>query len=134
MASWLDSKVLNLLESGLNGLSLRHKVLADNIANVDTPNFKRSDVDFQQVLQAILKDGETKSIELKRTLPGHLSGVGTWSNDLVIQDYSTSFRNDGNNVDIDQEMSRLAQNTLQYNALATSLTAHLNMLRQVIQS
>jgi flagellar basal-body rod protein FlgB len=55
------------------------------------------------------------------------------SSQFVIQDNSTTFRNDGNNVDIDLEMTRLAENTLQYNALARSLTSHLGMLRQVIQ-
>ncbi|MGI6450307.1 MAG: flagellar basal body rod protein FlgB [Desulfitobacteriia bacterium] len=134
MAGWLDSKIINLLEGGLDGLSLRHKVLADNIANIDTPGFKRSDVNFAEVLQATLEGGKTGSIELKRTLPQHLPGIGFFNDNLVVQDNSTAFRNDGNNVDIDQEMARLAQNTLQYNALASALTSHLNLLRQVIQS
>ena len=54
MSSWLDTKVLNILEGGLDGLSLRNKVLADNIANVDTPNFKKSDVNFEAVLQTAI--------------------------------------------------------------------------------
>jgi flagellar basal-body rod protein FlgB len=52
---------------------------------------------------------------------------------FVIQDRSTSYRNDGNNVDIDLEMTRLAENTLHYNSLITMLTGHLNLYKQVIR-
>jgi flagellar basal-body rod protein FlgB len=48
MAGWIDTKIFALLEGGLDGLSLRQRVLADNIANNDTPGFKRSDVDFSK--------------------------------------------------------------------------------------
>lgn len=134
MAGWLDSKIFALLEGGLDGTSLRQRVLADNIANVDTPNFKRSDVDFENVLQTALKLQDVGHIELKRTSSKHLPGTAAFAGNFVIQDQSTTFRNDGNNVDIEQEMARLAQNTLEYNALTTSLTSHLQMLRQVVQS
>jgi flagellar basal-body rod protein FlgB len=133
MASWADSKIFTLLEGGLDGLSLRNKVLADNIANVDTPNFKRSDVKFDEVLQNALNPKNAGHIELQRTSPGHLPGTGMPGGSFLIKDKSTTFRNDGNNVDIDLEMARLAQNTLEYNALSRSLTSHLTMLRQVIQ-
>ncbi|RNC29538.1 MAG: Flagellar basal body rod protein FlgB [Candidatus Dichloromethanomonas elyunquensis] len=134
MAGWLDSKILTLLEGGLDGLSLRNKVLADNIANVDTPNFKRSDVNFENVLQAALGGEDPGQLELKRTSPLHLSGFAVSGADFVIQDQSTSYRNDGNNVDIDAEMTKLAENTIEYNALTRSLSSHLALLRQVIQS
>lgn len=134
MAGWLDSKVFTMLEGGLDASSLRQKALADNIANVDTPGFKRSDVDFDSVLQAALKNKDTGDITLKRTSSRHFPGTGMVSGNFVIQDNSTTFRNDGNNVDIDLEMTRLAENTLQYNALSSALTSQLGMLRQVIQS
>lgn len=133
MSGWMDSKLFTLLEGGLDGLGLRHRVLVDNIANNDTPNFKRSDVDFEKLLQAGMNKKDPGQIELKRTLPSHLPGVPLSSGQFVVQDKSTSFRNDGNNVDIDLEMTRLAQNTLHYNALSRSLTSHLTQLRQVIQ-
>lgn len=134
MAGWLDSKVFTMLEGGLDASSLRQKALADNIANVDTPGFKRSDVDFDSVLQAALKNKDAGDITLKRTSSRHFPGTGMVSGNFVIQDNSTTFRNDGNNVDIDLEMTRLAENTLQYNALSSALTSQLGMLRQVIQS
>lgn len=133
MAGWLDNPIFTMLESGLDGLSLRQKVLADNIANVDTPDFKRSDVNFENVLQAALKSGDAGHIELKRTSPRHLPGIGVSSGNFVAKDMNTTFRNDGNNVDIDLEMTRLAENTLQYNALARAFTSQLGMMRQAIQ-
>lgn len=134
MAGWLDTKIFNIMEGGLDGTSLRNRVLADNIANEDTPRFKRSDVNFENVLQAALKTKDAGQIDLKRTSSRHLPGIGMPGGDFVIQDLSTTIRNDGNNVDIDREMVYLAENTLQYNAIARSLTSHLGMLRQAIQS
>ena len=133
MKNWLDSKSLTLLESGLNGLSLRNKVIADNIANVDTPNFKRSNVNFESVLQAALGDKSPGNIELRRTTAAHFPALSPSNGNFIVKDNSTTFRNDGNNVDIDLEMTRLAQNSIHYNALSAAYTSHLNMLRQVIQ-
>lgn len=134
MGNWLNTDVLKLLEGGLDGLSLRNKVLADNIANVDTPGFKRSDVNFNEVLKSALGKEGLARLELRRTSPAHLPGIGSFNGNFIVKDTSTTFRNDGNNVDIDLEMARLAQNTLHYNALSTALTSHLMMLRQVIQN
>lgn len=133
MTNWLDSKIFTLLEGGLDGLSLRNKVIADNIANVDTPNFKRSDVNFEKVLQAALKDKEPNNIQLRRTRAAHIPAT-TINGNFVVQDNSSSFRNDGNNVDIDIEMTKMAQNSIHYNALSAAYTSQINMLRQVIQS
>lgn len=133
MANWLDSKLFTLLEAGLDGLSLRNKVIADNIANVDTPNFKRSDVNFDKILQAALANKDSSSIQLRTTNPVHIPAVGLSAEGFMIQDNRTTFRNDGNNVDIDTEMAKLAENTLHYNALSTALSSHINLLRQVVR-
>ena len=131
MADWMDSKMLNLLETGLDSLSLRNRVLSNNIANVDTPNFKRSDVNFERALQSAMGE-KSGTMPLRQTSPKHIQTIQL-QNNYVIQDNSTTYRNDGNNVDIDLEMTRLAENTLQYNALASALTSHLNLLRQVVR-
>ncbi|ADY54985.1 flagellar basal-body rod protein FlgB [Syntrophobotulus glycolicus DSM 8271] len=131
MNNWLDTRVLNILEGGLDGLSLRNKVLADNIANVDTPNFKKSDVNFEAVLQEAI--GEDQALPMKMSLPGHLPGVGASAGTVVLQDNSTTIRNDGNNVDVDLEMSKVAENTLHYNALAQALISQFTMLKQAMR-
>jgi flagellar basal-body rod protein FlgB len=130
MVGWLDFKILNQLEKALDATNLRYKILADNIANIDTPGFKRSDINFQAVLKEVMADHQ--GLALKRTSDRHLSG-NRFSEDIIVQDNSTSYRNDGNNVDIDLEMTRLAENTIQYNALARIYSSHLNLLRQVVR-
>lgn len=130
MAGWLDSKLFNQLESALDATSLRNKTLANNIANIDTPNFKRSDINFQAILAESMKKGQ--GLALRGTSHKHLAG-NQFSGAPLVQDNSTSFRNDGNNVDIDLEMTRLAENTLQYNALARIYSSQLNLLKQVVR-
>lgn len=131
MPGWLDSPNLTALEKGLDASSLRQKVLADNVANVDTPNFKRSDVDFQAVLNSALGNNEA-SLPLKRTSPRHLPGVAEPASPAVVQDNSTTLRNDGNNVDIDREMANVAENGIYYNSLTQALSSQLGLLRMVI--
>lgn len=131
MSNWLDTRALKLLEGGLDGLSLRNKVLADNIANNDTPNFKRSDVNFESVLQAAI--GKDPVLPLKTSLPGHLPGVGTGAGAVVVQDNSTTIRNDGNNVDIDSEMAKVGENTIHYYSLVQALSSEISILRQAMQ-
>ncbi|NLL52440.1 MAG: flagellar basal body rod protein FlgB [Peptococcaceae bacterium] len=132
MADWLNSSILNLLERGLDGLALRQKVLADNIANVDTPGFKKSDLNFEQYLQAAIDSRQDSRLPANKDITYNHS----WpvkARDFVEKDLATSFRNDGNNVDIDSEMTKLAQNNLHYDALTTMLIGHLSILKTVIK-
>jgi flagellar basal-body rod protein FlgB len=76
MVGWLDFKILNQLEKALDATNLRNKILADNIANIDTPGFKRSDINFQAVLKEVMADHQ--GLALKRTSDRHLSGNRFW--------------------------------------------------------
>jgi len=132
MAGWLDGPILNVLQKGLEASSLRQQVLSNNIANIDTPNFKRSDVDFQTVLGAALgANGGT--LAMKLTAPQHIPGVADGSGTGIVTDNSTSLRNDGNNVDVDKEMTNVAENGLYYNSLTQSISLQLGLLRMVIK-
>lgn len=132
MSGWLDTPILNVLAKSLDASSLRQKVLADNVANVDTPGFKRSDVDFQAALASALGE-QGQTLPLKETLQGHLPGVADSGSNIVVKDQSTAFRNDGNNVDIDKEMSNVAENGLYYNSTTQAISSQLALLRMVIQ-
>ncbi|MFZ3130501.1 MAG: flagellar basal body rod protein FlgB [Desulfosporosinus sp.] len=132
MSGWLNTPVLTVLEKGLDASSLRQRVLANNVANVDTPGFKRSDVDFQVALDIAL--GNKSNLALKTTLPGHLTGCAADENQSsVVTDQSTSMRNDANNVDIDREMANVAENGLYYNGLVRAISSQLGLLRSVIK-
>jgi len=130
--SWMNSRNVTLLERSLDAASMRHKVLANNIANIDTPNFKRSDVSFESVLQDALSE---RTISGRATNPRHMS-IGSPKVDQVrphvYTEESTSLRNDGNNVDIDAEMSAMAQNQIQYNALIQQINRKFASLKYAI--
>jgi flagellar basal-body rod protein FlgB len=125
---------LVVLERSLDATQLRQKVLANNIANIDTPGFKRSDVSFDSLLQAYLGDPE-RPLAGRRTNERHLPiGPGDIEQlrPSVIQETSTSVSANGNNVDIDSEMTQLAQNQIKYNALITQMNHQFSLLRTAI--
>ncbi|AFQ45725.1 flagellar basal body rod protein FlgB [Desulfosporosinus meridiei] len=133
MAGWLDRPVLNVLQTGLDASSLRQQVLSNNVANIDTPNFKRSDVNFQMALGAALGE-ESSVLQMKQTSPKHLSSISAEIDALgIVTDRTTSLRNDGNNVDIDREMANVAENGLYYNSLTRAISSQLGLMRMVIK-
>ncbi|WP_180375503.1 flagellar basal body rod protein FlgB [Clostridium thermarum] len=124
-----DEKVYDLVKKGLDAASLRSKVISNNIANVNTKGYKRYYVSFEDTL----KDTMNK-VELQKSDDLHLDGKDKPATISVKQDTSTSMREDGNNVDIENEMTNQAANTLMYNALITQVNSKLSMTRYVITS
>lgn len=122
--------LLDKIGLGLDWAALRQRAIANNLANVDTPGYKREDVSFPEVLRQA-EEGETPHLALTVTAPGHLVPKAE-ATPLVYRDASTSYRNDGNNVDIDVETAELAKNALYYNALINQAALRLANLRLVI--
>lgn len=117
------------LERAVHAASLRQQVIANNIANVDVPHFKRSDVVFEELLADKLRHGRG-TLPLRTFLPGHLpSGGGSVPEPRVVTDHSTSLNHNGNNVDIDREMALMAKNQLRYNLLVQQINHEIRMLR-----
>lgn len=111
------------LEKGLEALSLRHGVIADNIANANTPGFKKSEVSFASELLRFLD-------ERGRSAP---SAAGDPAfRPRVFRVAGTAQRLDGNNVDVEEEMAKLAENTLLYEATARQISSELTRLRLAI--
>ena len=127
----LFSPIFDLMEKGLNGLALRQQLLSNNLANVNTPGFKRSDLDFDTYLKRALQQGQ--ELSLKVTDSRHIRGSSSPKNDFAIfTDYHTSARQDGNNVNMDTEMVRLAENSLKFNAIAQQLNRKFAILKHII--
>jgi flagellar basal-body rod protein FlgB len=123
-----------MLQKSLNVGSMRHKVLTSNIANIDTPNYKA----FEVVLEDARKHNSRLKgpIELVRTQPRHLSGLHSASNPIKIKTVDSSgnnFRADGNTVDLDRTMGKLAENTLLYRTAAQIIKRKFQGLKSVIQ-
>src|SRR3954452_17518432 len=87
------------LERAISGASMRHEVLANNLANAETPGFQRSDVDFHTTLAQAMKTGQAAAIENTGFQP---------------QKENRVLRADGNGVDVDTESADLAKNSLEY--------------------
>lgn len=123
------------LRSALDGTVLRHRAIAENLANVDTPGYKRLEVEFATALKAAVSAAEQPREPLVRTDERHFPGGGGGSlgaQPAVFRVGETTGRADGNNVDPDAELTKLAENTLLYNALTQVLGRRLAMQRFVL--
>lgn len=130
MSDFLNTPMINILEKSLDASSLRNKVLSNNVANVDTPDFKRSDVDFNQILGEAMGQVEG-DLPLKVTSERHMQKI-PFNNNGVVEDQGTAYRTDGNNVDIEREMVNVAGNGIYYNSVTRAISAQLSHLRTVI--
>jgi flagellar basal-body rod protein FlgB len=127
----LFNNTFNVLSQSLNYAALKNQTISNNIANVDTPNYKAQDVAFKDVLNAATKT----SFEAKRTHPKHLSfgNANNWSSFQVVTRQNTTYNHNGNNVDIDKEMTDLAKNQIYYQALVDRMSGKFNSLQTVIK-
>ncbi|OMP68595.1 flagellar basal body rod protein FlgB [Domibacillus epiphyticus] len=123
----LFSDSITSLERGLDYAALKQKTIADNIANVDTPNYKSREVSFKRILS---NAGET--LAANRTDQRHFEFSAS-SDGTIIAKRNLTYNESGNNVDIDQEMSDLAKNQIYYNALTDRLSSKFSSLTNVIK-
>lgn len=129
-----------LLEKGLDVESLRRKVIANNIANVDVPHFKRSEVNFESELKRAIMDREEKENKLpalmtdERHIPFFVPRDVMGVRPRINLDYNTTSRNDGNNVDVEKEMVDAAKNLMRYNAFTNSLNFNFRILKSVMRT
>ena len=122
LSELFTDKASMALSRSLDGFAARHKVIANNIANAETPGFQRSEVHFEEDLKAAYDTQGTSSAKKK------LAEVTP----EVSLDTDSPARPDGNNVNIDQEVADLAKNTLSYKAATTLLESKGSILKYVV--
>jgi flagellar basal-body rod protein FlgB len=128
-------RVNHLLERGLDTESLRRRVIANNIANVDVPHFKRSEVNFESELRRVIDYNASQdnrypgTVTDPRHIPFYVERDIRSVNPRINLDYNTTYRNDGNNVDIEKEIVDASKNQMRYNAMVTSLSNNFRMLK-----
>ena len=121
---------INVLNKAADAATTRGEILANNLSNVDTPNYKRKDVSFQSYLQQALVGNDTLD-ERVADINTHLSDFSGF----VYTDSSTlSYRLDGNNVDVDTEESMYAQNQIRYNLLVELMGQEFDRYTTVLSS
>lgn len=119
---------INVLKKTADASWKRNEVISNNIANVDTPGYKRKDVQFESYLMGALTGDDSLDRRVANVRMDSL-------NSQVYTEYANlSYRMDGNNVDIDTESSNLAENQIRYYALMDSMTQEFNRLKMVLQN
>ncbi|WP_040211215.1 flagellar basal body rod protein FlgB [Clostridium polynesiense] len=117
----------DLIKRGLDASELRGRITSQNMSNINTKDYKRYSVSFEETLKS------KSDLDLKLTNEKHMNENGQAYGEIKIEkDTSSSMREDGNNVDLDLEKANQAANTLMYNALITQANSRLSNTRYVI--
>lgn len=133
LGNLLDTRSLQIARGALDGLSRRQEVIANNVANIDTPGFQRRAVDFESALREEMQG--SNGVRLAATDERHFSPAmhGSSASDSVVPRDVISERNDANTVNIDEEMTLLAETQLRYQALTQTVGRRIGTLRMVIR-
>jgi flagellar basal-body rod protein FlgB len=130
----------DMLEKGLDAALRRREIIADNIANVDVPNFKRSELIFESMLKRALDEEQRIKEEAFPTILKHKKHIPfdrapDWRNvkPKTNIDYLTIMRTDGNNVDMEKEMTLALENQLRYNIMSQILANNFRKLNIVLR-
>ena len=133
-------KTQDLLERGLNTAVLKRKVTADNLANVDVPHFKRSEVTFEANLKRAI---ESEHSQKMNAVPTQITNEKHFEffkplnyKDVTANvniDYLTSMRADGNNIDMEKEITDASHNQMTYSILAERLNQNYKLLNTVMR-
>lgn len=119
--SMLFDPTSGLVGEMIRATAIRHRVLASNLANVETPGYEAQEVTFARLLDEAQGGGSQVA-----GLPARIQAV-------VAPDPDGSPRRDGNNVDLDRQMVKLAQNTTWHAGLVQILTARISMIKAAIR-
>jgi flagellar basal-body rod protein FlgB len=125
--SSISGNTYNLLKKSMDASALRGKVIANNIANINTKGYKKLYVTFEDTLNESMGTKTMKTDNNK-----HMQTVSSSGDIVVERDENTSMRQDGNNVDIDLEMTNQAANTLMYNALVKQVNSKMSLKSYII--
>ena len=129
------SQHVSVFSQAMNLRAQRHQVLASNIANADTPQYKARDFDFQVAMKnAMAGRTEAGGIALATTSPGHLNGGGASGPAPFKFRTETQSAVDGNTVDMDTERTQIAENALQYQILTQLIGDKFKGMRTALSS
>lgn len=132
------TKTVDILHRAMDASLVRRDVIANNIANADVPNFKRSVVNFESELKRALDSAKNKpALELTLTNPKHIPNWRERDYREVqprrVLDYVTTAKNNGNNVDPEEEMMLSVQNQLMYTLMAQAQTFEFGQINLVLR-
>jgi len=132
------SRTVDLLHRSMSASSLRHSVYANNLANANVPNFKRTEVTFESELGRALETGKFKpALELDLRHPMHISNFRPRDYQDVsprrVLDYLSQSNNNGNNVDPEEEFNLILKNQLRYMLLSQATAFEYGQVNLVLR-
>lgn len=119
---------INILDKAADAANMRNELISNNISNVDTPNYKRKDIDFESVLQAELAG----HVSLDKSVAMANKDLSTLDPMVFTDNSSLSYRLDGNNVDMSTEQAYLAENQIKYQALIDLMNQEFGRYKTVL--
>ncbi len=121
--------------TALNLRAYRQELLASNIANADTPNYKARDIDFKTAFASAMAGRNDGALALDRTASGHLQGAGGNPFAGALR-YRTEYQSavDGNTVNMDVERAEFAENAVQMEAMLTFISGRFRSLQAAMQN
>ena len=119
---------INVLDKAADASWKRENLIANNIANGDTPGYKRQDLDFQSVLKKEISNYKYMNLDQKM----NAVNLSRLNPDVYTDHGGYSYRLDGNNVDIDQEEAYLAENQIRYQAVVDLMTQEFSRYKTVL--
>ena len=131
-------KTLDIMHREMDVSMLRRRVIADNLANADTPHFKRSEVNFESFLKKALESENTRpALEMKVTNDRHIPNFRPLDYRDVQPvkhfDYLSTADNNGNNVDLEQEGMLALQNQMDYDLMVSVVRSKFNQVNSVLR-
>lgn len=131
MNTQLDN-ALRFHQTALNLRAQRQEILAANIANADTPNYKARDIDFGSNLRGALQGRVGRPIALATSSAGHIGASGIATNPYMLYRNEEQASVDGNTVNMDVERANFAENSVQYEASITFINGLLRTMQQAV--
>lgn len=124
MQNFLNARNLTVVQKSLDALWTKQKVINSNIANLDTPGYKSKSVAFEDILNDTLKTSFTNN----ESFENKLNAIKP----QIIENTQTSMRDDGNNVDIDEQNIELTRVMIQYEFMSRSISSDISRLKYAI--
>lgn len=120
---------LDIKREAMNANWYRYSLISQNIANIETPNYKRKDIDFESMLKSKIYGNQ---IDMNLTNIKHINKVNDFSI-VSHKEMMTSMRQDKNNVNIDIEMAEQAKTLIKYNIITSRIDHDIKMMKSAIR-
>lgn len=129
----LFGRDFELYKRSLDVFLERNVIISSNIANANTPRYKAKDIRFEEYLKSIVEGEKPVKLNLTRTDRRHIQIASPPPTHPVVYYETTSFGEDKNSVDIDNEMMKLSENALRYRISAQFISGKFNSIRNALE-